>query len=114
MTNPMKGEMLIELAGESHPCRLTVDSLIRIETELDTGILQLTQRISEADIRINDLSVILYHALRGGGNNLSQNDIKKVIANAGIVPVSAAVANLLVAILSDPDAEDDEKKQLET
>lgn len=114
MTNPMKGEMTIELAGESHPCRLTVDSLKRIETDLDTGVLLLTQRIANSDIRVNDLAVVLYYALRGGGNNLSQADINKIIASAGIVPVCKAVADLLVGVLSDPEAEEGEKKPLET
>ena len=110
MTNPMKGEIQIELGGETHPCRLTVDALIKIETELDTGVLALTQKIADADIRLSQLSVVLYHALRGGGQDLTHNDIKKMIAASGIVACSAAVAQLLVATLSDPNSEDTEKK----
>ncbi len=110
MTNPMKGEMTIELGGEQYACRLTVDSLIKIETELNQGILAITQRISEADVRLNDLAVILYYALRGGGKDLSQSDSKKIIQGAGIIPCTTAVAKLLVSVLSDPNAEESEKK----
>lgn len=110
MTNPMKGEMTIELGGEQYACRLTVDSLIKIETELNQGILAITQRISDADVRLNDLSVILYHALRGGGKDVSQTDVRKIISSTGIIPCTTAVANLLVSVLSDPDAEESEKK----
>lgn len=110
MTNPLKGEMTIDLAGEKYSCRLTVDSLIKIETELDKGIIAITQKLSEADVRLNDLAVILYHALRGGGNDFTTNDVKKIIQNTGIVPCTAAVANLLVSVLSDPNAEESEKK----
>ncbi len=110
MTNPMKGEMTIELGGEKYACRLTVDSLIKIETQLNQGILAITQRISDADVRLNDLSVILYHALRGGGKDMSENEIKKLIASTGIIACTTAVASLLVSVLSDPNAEDSEKK----
>ncbi len=110
MTNPMKGEMTIELGGEQYACRLTVDSLIKIETQLNQGILAITQRISDADVRLNDLSVILYHALRGGGKDMSENEIKKLIASTGIIACTTAVASLLVSVLSDPNAEDSEKK----
>lgn len=111
MTNPLKGEMLVSLGNEEHSCRLTVDSLIKIETALDKGILQITQRLSDGDVRINDLSVILFHALRGGGNNVSDKDVKQIIQKSGIVPCCSAVAQLLVSTLSDPEAESEEKKQ---
>lgn len=110
MTNPLKGETTIKLGGEDYACRLTVDALIKIETELDKGILQLTQRMSEGDIRITDLSVVLYHALRGGGKDITQTDVKKLIQNTGIVACCTAVIQLLVSTLSDPNAEDNGKK----
>ena len=111
MTNPMKGEMTIELAGESRNCRLNVDSLIKIETALDMGILKITQRLSDGDVRLNDIAVVLYHALRGGGNDVTDRDVKSMIQNAGIVGATSQVANLLVATLTDPNAEESEKKQ---
>lgn len=111
MTNPMKGEMTIELAGESHNCRLNVDALIKIETALDMGILKITQRLSDADVRLNDLTVVLLHALRGGGNDVTDRDVKSMIQNSGIVAATSQVANLLVATLTDPNAEESEKKQ---
>jgi hypothetical protein len=111
MTNPMKGETQITLAKNEYSCRLTVDSLIKIETALDKGILQITQRLSDGDVRLNDLAVVLYHALRGGGNNFSEKDIKGLIQDSGIVSCCGAVAQLLVSTLSDPSAESDEKKQ---
>ena len=110
MTNPMRGEATIELAGEQYACRLNVDALIKIETELDSGILAVTQKISNADVRLLDLSVILYHALRGGGSDLTQKDIKNLIQNTGIFKCTTEVATLLVGVLTDPQAEDSEKK----
>jgi len=110
MTNPMRGQVEIELGGKSRSCRLTVDSLIKIETELDRGILAITQKLSEADIRLNDLCVILLYAMRGGGNDLQLDDVKKVVQQAGIVQACQAVAELLTLTLSDPEEEAEEKK----
>ena len=111
MTNPLKGQMTVKIGSEEYTCRLTVDSLIKIENTLDKGIIQLTQRLSEADVRVNDIAVVLLHALRGGGNNVDDKAVKKIIQDNGIVPVCSAVAQLLVSTLSDTSAEEDGKKE---
>lgn len=103
--NPLKGEILVKLANKDYKCRLTIDSIIRIEDELDEGILQVAQKISIADVRIKTLQVILKYALRGGGNDLQNNDINRIIANTGIVPIAAEVTKMLVAVLQDDSNE---------
>ena len=103
--NPLKGEILVKLADKDYKCRLTIDSIIRIEDELDEGILQVAQKISIADVRIKTLQIILKYALRGGGNDLQNNDINRIIANTGIVPIAAEVTKMLVAVLQDDSNE---------
>lgn len=114
MTNPLKGQILINLGGKDYTCRLTVDAIIKIETELDKGILAITQKLSEADVRIGDLTVVLLHALRSGGNDLNMDDVKKIIQNTGIVNTCTAVAQLLVQSLSDPNAVDESDAKKDT
>ena len=99
MTNPLKGEMMIKLGETEYKARLTVDSIIKIETELDKGILMITQRLGEADIRVSDLRTILLYSLRGGGNDFAANDINKIIGECGLVECCRAVAELLTATL---------------
>ena len=111
MANPLKGQMSLRIGQSEYTCRLTVDALIKIENTLDKGIIQITQRLSEADVRVNDITVVLYHALRGGGNDVNEKAVKKIIQDNGIVPVCSAVAQLLVSTLSDTSAEDDGKKE---
>lgn len=112
MTNPLRGEVQIQLGEESYKARLTIDALVRIETELDQGILKLAARISQADIRISELIVVLRAALRGGGNDLSDKDIGNIISKIGIVGASTEVAKLLATTLSDPeDKKESEGKQ---
>ena len=108
MTNPLKGEIEIELGGETYKCRLTIDSLVKIEDELDAGILELASDISQAKVRMRTLLVVLRYALRGGGNDYDERKIKEILAGTGIIQASTVVAQLLADSLSDPDEEVEE------
>ena len=114
MANPLKGEIPLKLGKETYKCRLTIDSLVRIEDELDAGILELATAISEAKVRIRTLLVVLKHALRGGGNDFDDKKIGTIIQEVGIVVASAEVAKLLVATLTDHDSEEEVDKKKET
>lgn len=103
MTNPLKGEIEIDLGGETYKCRLTIDSLVKIEDELDKGILELASDISEAKVRMRTLITVLRYALRGGGNDFDERKIKEILATTGIISSSAVVAQLLADSLTDPD-----------
>ena len=103
MTNPKKGQIEVELGGETYKCRLTIDSLIKIENECGQSIIQLAQKMSQADVKIFDLSTILRYALRGGGNDVQHKEVFKIIEDAGIIKVAGAVANLITATLHDPN-----------
>jgi len=114
MTNPLKGQIEVTLGSETYKARLTIDSLVKIEEELDTGILELAQNISQAKVRIKTLLVVLRYALRGGGNDFDEKQVGQIISNIGIITASTEVAKLLVATLNDNDSdEEDKKKELE-
>ena len=111
MTNPLRGEIEITLGSETYKARLTIDALVRIEEELDSGILKLAARIAQADIRLKELIVVLKAALRGGGNDLNEKQVGKIISDIGIVTASTEVAQLLAQTLSDPEGEEEGKSQ---
>ena len=111
MTNPLKGQIEVTLGSETYKCRLTIDSLVKIEEELDTGILELAQNIALAKVRIRTLLVVLRHSLRGGGNDFDDKKVGQIIADVGIVTASTEVAKLLVATLNDNDSDEDDKKK---
>jgi hypothetical protein len=114
MTNPLKGQIEVTLGSETYKCRLTIDSLVKIEDELDQGILELAQNISQAKVRIRTLLVVLRYALRGGGNDFDEKQVGQIISDIGIVVASTEVAKLLVATLNNNDSdEEDKKKELE-
>ena len=111
MTNPLKGQIEVTLGSQTYKCRLTIDSLVNIEDELDTGILELAQNISQAKVRIRTLLVVLRHALRGGGNDFDEKKVGQIISNIGIITASTEVAKLLVATLNDNDSDEEDKKK---
>ena len=84
-----------------------------IEEQLDKGILQITQSLAEADIRITDLVVILHQALRGGGKDIDEKEARMIVQNNGLVDSARAVAELLTSTLSDPNEEASGKKEVQ-
>ena len=111
MANPLKGEVLITLNKETYKCRLTIDALVRIEDELDKGILDLDTAIADAKVRIRTLIVVMRYALRGGGNDFDDKKVGEIISSVGIVVASTEVAKLLVATLTDNDSDEEDKKK---
>ena len=113
MTNPLKGEIEIELGGETYKCRLTMNSIMEIEDSCNCGIIKLATKMAEADIRMSDIVNVLHPAIRGGGNNISRNDTIKIVQEAGIINSTTAVANLLTSTLTDDskDEADEGKSQ---
>ena len=111
MTNPLKGQIEVTLGSKTYKARLTIDSLVKIEEELDTGILELAQNIALAKVRIRTLLVVLRHSLRGGGNDFDDKKVGQIIADVGIVTASTEVAKLLVATLNDNDSDEEDKKK---
>lgn len=111
MTNPLRGQFEIELGDETYKTRLTIDACMSIESELGMSLLKITQKIADSDVRIDELLVVLTHAIRGGGNNLDKKDVKKIVQNVGLTQSILAVANILTATLSDPDPDDNQSKK---
>ena len=107
--NKLKGEILLNLAGKEYKARL----IMQIEDACNCGILKLATRMSEGDIRMSEIVAVLLPALRGGGNDLSQNDILKIVGESGIVQSTTAVANLLTKTLTDDSEEETDEGKLE-
>ena len=74
MSNQLRGEIEIKLGEQTYNCRLNFDSLVRIENTLDTPILKLAQKISEAELKVTEISYILFTAIKGGDKNITEKD----------------------------------------
>ncbi len=103
MTNPLRGEVLVELAGEEYKARLNIDAIMNLEQQLGMGIVKLMMNMSEANVRITDLVAILVAALRGGGNDVKDAEVKAIVTKAGLMQTTQVVSELLAAVVSSSD-----------
>ena len=95
MTNKLKGETTVNLAGKDYKARLTIDAIMQIEDACDCGIIKLASKMADADIRMSDVVAVLLPALRGGGNDLQRKDVIQIVQDSGIVKSTATVATLI-------------------
>ena len=105
MSNQLRGEININLGGQDYNCKLNFDSLVRIENALDTPIIKLAGKISEADMKMTEVSYILYTAIKGGGRDISEKDVNDIIWKAGFVDGIKACGEILSMALSSGDEE---------
>lgn len=108
--NKLKGECLLELGDKEYKARLTVNSIIGIEDAVDMGIIKLAQKMADGDVRLSHVIAVLTPALRGGGNDLSPNDVVDLVQKTGLVKSIKAVAELLALSLTDNSEEKDNKE----
>ena len=111
--NKLKGEISIELAGKEYKCRLTIDSVMKIEDSCNCGIIKLATKMGDGDIRMSEIINVLTPALRGGGNDMQHKDVIALVQKAGIVKSTAAVAILLTKTLTDDSEETTEEGKQE-
>ncbi len=111
MTNPLKGETQVDLAGDSYKARLTIDAIMRLEEATGVGVIRMANQMGDADISMSHIVHVLHQGLRGGGNDLTLNDVKKLVGSSGVLQAAQACGAILTAALSDQSDEgSDEKK----
>lgn len=110
MTNPLKGEIEVKLGSQTYKARLTIDAIVSIEQSVGCGIIKLATKMSDGDISVQDAISILTPALRGGGNDVTDKDVKNIMQNVGITQTIQVVANILTQALTAGMEEGDEKK----
>lgn len=100
MTNPFRGELEVKLGNQTYKTRLTVDACIRIETALNMSLVKLATRLSEGDLMLSEISVILSSAIKGGGNNVTQEQVNKIIYESGLSEGLRCCGEVLANVLS--------------
>mgnify|MGYP005988538715 CR=1 FL=1 len=112
MANKHRGELEITLGEEHYNTRLNFDSIARIESATNMSIIKLAQTIGEASIGIQNLSTILHIAIKGGGKDISEKEVQRIIWNAGIVEGMAAAGEILTnALVGGQDEGKDEAEE---
>tara|TARA_R100000773_G_scaffold44669_1_gene47216 strand:+ start:3123 stop:3407 length:285 start_codon:yes stop_codon:yes gene_type:complete len=89
---------------------MSLDTIIRIEQALNCSILKLGNKLAQADITMSEIISIVTLAIRAGGNNIQEKDVKGLIAEIGLLEAIKIAGELVTLALNVDDDTDDEKK----
>lgn len=111
MNNPNRGEHLVELAGKQYKTKLNLDSIVRIETATSSSIVRVAQRLAQGDLMTKEIAAILLIAIRGGGNDIDEKTIEKIVWEAGLVEAMTVCGTLLTNALSGGSGKPEEASE---
>ncbi len=103
-TNSLKAEKILNFKDKTYKARMSLDTIMRIEEGLGTSILKVGNKLTTADITLLDIITILTLAIRAGGNDVTEKDIKGLVSEIGLVEAMKLTGELLTLALNvDPD-----------
>ena len=103
-TNPIKAEKVLNFKDKTYKARMSLDTLMRIEEALGCSILKVGNKLSTADINTVDNLESKEKSIRAGGNDITENDVKGLVSDIGIVEGMKMTGELLTLALNvDPD-----------
>jgi len=103
MANALRGEIEAMIDGEKHTLCLTLGALAELETRLHTGdLMGLSERFAEGRISARDLVAILGAGLRGGGHDVTDDDLARMSVEGGLTGAAQIALNLLQATFGSP------------
>jgi len=102
--NSLKAEKILNFKDKTYKARMSLDTIMRVEEALGTSILKVGNKLATADITLLDIITILTLAIRAGGNDIKDSDIKKDVSEIGLVEAMKLTGELLTLALNvDPD-----------
>lgn len=108
MTNPLRGELKIVLNNTEFKTKLTLDTIFRIEESISSNsIVEAATNLANGFMPSRDIFLILSTAIRAGGTDMSDNEIKKHIWAHGIVGSMSVVGEILANALTAGLGEDE-------
>ena len=103
MANPHRGEVEIELGGETYILRPTFHALVEIEERLGEGIVALTSRLSRGDIRLKDVATILHAGMRAvrGTKVMPYEELGRLVVAHGFTSTDLKIVEFLTGAFGD-------------
>ena len=108
--NKMRAEKLVHFNDKEYKARMSLDTIIRIEQALGCSILKLGNKLAQADITMTEMISVITLALRAGGNNLKDKEVKVLISEIGLLEGIKMAGELVTLALNVDDDTEDEKK----
>lgn len=102
MTNRRRGEIEAEIGGRHHVLVLTLGALAELEEVFEADdLVALTERFAEGRLSARDIARILGAGLRGGGADISDEEVARARFAGGVPEMARLVAALLRATFLD-------------
>lgn len=102
MTNIHRGEIAAEIGGERLVLCLTLGALAELEERLGAGDLAgLAERFSEGKVSARDLTAIIGAGLRGGGNDIGDDELARLSIEGGLRGAADIAVRLLRATFGE-------------
>jgi hypothetical protein len=102
MVNPHRGEVALEIDGETRVLRLSLGALAELEASLETGsLLELVERFESGRFRAHDLIALLAAGLKGAGEAVP--DLAAAEIAGGAAGAAKAAARLLALSFGGAD-----------
>lgn len=107
MSNLHRGEISLNLGGETYPLRLTLQSLAELEAAFGVADLAaLGERLSNGKLSAQDLVRLAGAAIRGGGTALSDTTLAAKIDGRDMPALIAALGKLFALTFGTSGGED--------
>lgn len=103
IVNPLRGEVALVLDGTRHVLRLSLGALAELEESLgEDSLISLVQRFETNQFSTRDLMSLLVAGLRGGGCEMSPQQLAQAEIEGGPVAATRAAAELLARSFAGP------------
>jgi len=111
MANPFRGELQVKLGDKTYKTRMTVDGCMQAEAACGTSLVRIATRLSEGDLTVMDISNVLTPALKGGGNDVDQTKVAKIVYESGLAEGMRVCGEILANVLTAGQANDDDSEE---
>ncbi len=103
--NPWAGEVALSVDGQARRMKLTLGALAELEASLGAdGLIPLVERFEAGRIRARDVAALVAAGLRGGGHEITAEEVLSAEIEGGPLAAARAAAELLARAFTVPDA----------
>ncbi|MFN3888978.1 MAG: gene transfer agent family protein [Beijerinckiaceae bacterium] len=106
MANRRRGDVEAIFDGQRYTLRMTLGALAELEDAFGaTDLVALAARFEEGRLSARDLLRIIAAGMRGGGANVSENEVALLGCEGGLESYISVAAQLLAATFGQRDPE---------
>lgn len=100
--------MTLKMGERQISGRMTLDTLMRIESSLGMSIVKAMRLVADGDLTTTQIIGILLPIVKAGDEHLGEPELKKIIWEVGVTEALREVAKVLMQALSAGSSEGNE------